>query len=211
MILDIAKFEMNIHYDRLKEEFGNNMMLLYTDTDSFKLLIKNCDPYKLKKLGLEDYIDTSIFSTDTIFPLEAGKNEKCLGKLKFENRECPHFEFNSKAAKTYEEKRINQLRSVKAKGLKKEFKNNILKNDLKDVTLYEKPLRLIQKQIKSKNLCMAMEDIEKDVIPVQSSKRESFLGLNMSFPWEYRGKNINRYYQHLEIITLHQEKQLMNY
>ena len=211
MILDIAKFEMNIHYDRLKEEFGNNMMLLYTDTDSFKLLIKNCDPYKLKKLGLEDYIDTSIFSTDTIFPLEAGKNEKCLGKLKFENGECPHFEFNSKAAKTYEEKRINQLRSVKAKGLKKEFKNNILKNDLKDVTLCEKPLRLIQKQIKSKNLCMAMEDIEKDVIPVQSSKIESFLGLNMSFPWEYRGKNINRYYQHLEIITLHQEKQLMNY
>ena len=91
MILDIAKFEMNIHYDRLKEEFGNNMMLLYTDTDSFKLLIKNCDPYKLKKLGLEDYIDTSNFSTATIFPLDLGKNVKCL---KFENGECPSFEFS---------------------------------------------------------------------------------------------------------------------
>ena len=52
MILELAKFEMNIHYDRLKEKFGNNMMLLYTDTDSFKLLIKKCDPYELKKTWL---------------------------------------------------------------------------------------------------------------------------------------------------------------
>ena len=33
-----------------------------------------------------------------------------------------------------------------------------------------------------------MEDVEKDVIPVHSNKRESFLGLNISFPWRYRGK-----------------------
>ena len=49
MILEIAKFEMNIHYDRLKEIFDENMSLLYTDTDSFKLLIKNTNPYALKK------------------------------------------------------------------------------------------------------------------------------------------------------------------
>ena len=35
-----------------------------------------------------------------------------------------------------------------------------------------------------------MEDVEKDVIPVHSNKRESFLGLNISFPWRYKGKNI---------------------
>ena len=188
MIVELEKFEMNIHYDRLKEKFGNNMMLLYTDTDSFKLLIKKCDPYELKKLGLEDYIDTSNFSTDNIFPLDPGKNVKCFGCLKFENGECPCSELNFKAAKTYEEKRINQLRFVKAKGLKKGFKNDILKNDFKDVALYEKPLRLIQKQIKSKNLNMTMEDVEKDVIPLHSNERESFLGLNISFPRGYRGK-----------------------
>ena len=44
MVLEREIFEMNIHYDRLKEKFGNNMMLLFTDTDSFKLLIKKCDP-----------------------------------------------------------------------------------------------------------------------------------------------------------------------
>ena len=37
---------------------------------------------------------------------------------------------------------------------------------------------------------MIMEDMEKDVIPVHSNKIESFLGLNISFPWGYKGKNI---------------------
>ena len=59
-ILEIAKLEMNIHYDRLKEFVGDNMRLLYTDTDSLKLLIKNINPYKLDD-RLKDYIDTSIF------------------------------------------------------------------------------------------------------------------------------------------------------
>ena len=39
-ILEIAKLEMNIHFDRLKEIFDDNMQLLYTETDSLKLLIK---------------------------------------------------------------------------------------------------------------------------------------------------------------------------
>ena len=38
---------------------------------------------------------------------------------------------------------------MKAKWLKKGFKRNILENDFKKTTLYEKPLRLTQKQIKS--------------------------------------------------------------
>ena len=85
MILQIAKLEMNIHYDRLKETFNDRMELLYTDTDSLKLFIKNTNPYELKKHGLEDYIDTSNFPANTIFPLKLCKNEKCFQCLKFEN------------------------------------------------------------------------------------------------------------------------------
>ena len=33
-----------------------------------------------------------------------------------------------------------------------------------------------------------MVDVEKDVIPLISNKRESFLGLYISFPWGYRGR-----------------------
>ena len=131
-ILEIAKLEMNIHYDRLKEIFGDNMRLLYTDTDSLKLLIKNTIPYELDD-RLKDYTDTSNFSVNTIFPLEQGKNEKCFGCLKFQNGECLCKEFNSKAPETYEEKRINQLKSVKAKELKKGCKKDVLENDFKNV------------------------------------------------------------------------------
>ena len=35
---------------------------------------------------------------------------------------------------------------------------------------------------------MTMEDVEKDVISVNSNKRKSFLGLNKSFVWGYRRK-----------------------
>ena len=108
--------------------------------------------------------------------------------MKFENGVYSCLEFNSKAAKTYEEKRINKLRSIKANRLKRGFKNNISDDDFKNLTLDEKPLRITQKQIKSKNLNMTMEDIEKDVILVYSNKRESFLVLHKSFPWGYRGK-----------------------
>ena len=35
------------------------------------------------------------------------------------------------------------------------------------------PIKVKQKQIKSKNLNMTIEDIEKDVIPISSNKKES--------------------------------------
>ena len=37
---------------------------------------------------------------------------------------------------------------------------------------------------------MTVEDVQKDVIPLISNKRESFLRLYISFPWEYRGKKL---------------------
>ena len=37
MVLEIAKLEMNIYSDRLKEEFRDKTQLLYTNTDSLKL------------------------------------------------------------------------------------------------------------------------------------------------------------------------------
>ena len=90
-------------------------------SDSLKLFIKNTNTYRWDP-KLKDYFDTSNFSVDTIFPLKPGQNEKCFACLKFENGECPCKECNAKAPETYEEKGINQLKSVKAKGLKRGFK-----------------------------------------------------------------------------------------
>ena len=66
-ILKMAKFEINIHCDRLKEILEDNIRLLYTDTDILKLLIKNINLYKLDD-RLKDCIDPFNFSSDTVFP-----------------------------------------------------------------------------------------------------------------------------------------------
>ena len=57
------------------------MRLWYTDNDSVKLLIKDNNPYKLDD-KLKDYIDTSNFPCDTVFPLEPGKKKRiCMFKI----------------------------------------------------------------------------------------------------------------------------------
>ena len=47
---------------------------------------------------------------------------------------------------------------------------------------------MTQKQIKSQNRTMTIEDVEEDVILAFSNKRDSILGLYISFPWGYKGK-----------------------
>ena len=49
---------------------------------------------------------------------------------------------------------------------------------------------------------MVTKDVEKDVMfPIESSNKiETFSTLNISFPWGYRGKNINCHYKHIGII-----------
>ena len=53
---------------------------------------------------------------------------------------------------------------------------------------------------------MTKGNLEKDVIPLISNKRESFLGYTFHFHGDVEVKNTNYYYQHLEIILLLQNK-----
>ena len=53
---------------------------------------------------------------------------------------------------------------------------------------------------------MAREDVEKDVIPLISNKRESLLRLYFSFHEVIKVKNTNYYYQPLGIILHLQNK-----
>ena len=72
-----------------------------------KITLKNwhiLSEYVFKKNGLENLIDTSNFSNDAIFPLEPGKNEKCLGYLKFENKKVTVFNLILKLLKHMKKK-----------------------------------------------------------------------------------------------------------
>ena len=158
---------MSTNYDRLQEVYKDNMHLFYTNTDSFQLLIKNINPYILDEKVL-NCCDFSNFKPSTIFPLRPGMNEKVRGRLEFENGENPAKEFDAKAPKTYEDIFSNKKIYSKSKRLKKGYKKNINLDDFEMATMSQIPIKVTQKQIKSKKLNMTMEDVEKDVIPILS-------------------------------------------
>lgn len=56
-VLDLSKVLMyNFHYDVIKNEFNENVKLLYGDTDSFIYEIKNADFYEFMKNNPPDYL-----------------------------------------------------------------------------------------------------------------------------------------------------------
>ena len=69
------------YYNHLKDKYGSNCQLLYTDTDSLLLKNNTEDVYKDMETGLY-YYDISDFPKD--HPLHSQKNKKVLGKMKDE-------------------------------------------------------------------------------------------------------------------------------
>ena len=65
-VLELSKYHMyNFYYNVLKKTYGNNVNLVYSDTDSFLLEFQNVDIYsELCKKPLMDYMDTSNFPSD---------------------------------------------------------------------------------------------------------------------------------------------------
>ena len=63
-ILDLSKLSMyEFHYDYIKNKYGNNWKLLFTDTDSFMYEIKTKDAYQDFSKNKEMF-DFSYYSTD---------------------------------------------------------------------------------------------------------------------------------------------------
>ena len=71
----------DFYYNKLLKQFGENIDLLYTDTDSLLLEIKTENVYKDMGKNIEEY-DTSDFPQDHF--LYNMKNKKVRGKMKDE-------------------------------------------------------------------------------------------------------------------------------
>ena len=81
-VLDLSKTLMyDFYYNKLLKQYGKNVDLLYTDTDSLLLEIKTENVYKDMERNIEEY-DTSDFPEDHF--LHNTKNKKVLGKMKDE-------------------------------------------------------------------------------------------------------------------------------
>jgi hypothetical protein len=118
-ILDVSKNLMyDFHYDYIKEKYGVDAKLLFTDTDSLMYEIETEDFYEDIKDDIHTMFDTSNFPKE--HPLFSIENMKVIGKFKDEAGGGIIVEFAGLRAKLYsfrcEEKEGDRKR---CKGVKK--------------------------------------------------------------------------------------------
>ena len=100
-VLGLSKLHMyDFCYNVLKENYGDDVNLVYMDTDSFLLDLKNVDVYKQMQNGaLKEHIDLSNFPTN--HHLYSEENKGKLGLLKFETADNPISEVTCLAPKCH--------------------------------------------------------------------------------------------------------------
>lgn len=115
-ILELSKVLMyDFHYNTMKSKYGENIKLLFTDTDSLCYEIKTNDIYSDMNANKNLY-DFSEYPRD--HPLFDATNKKVIGKFKCETNGLPIQEFCGLRSKMYAFK-VNNKESKKCKGVKK--------------------------------------------------------------------------------------------
>ena len=124
-VLELSKYRMyDFYYNVLKKTYGNNVNLVYSDTDSYLLEFQNVDVYsELGKKPLMDYIDTSNFPSDHWLFSVANKGK--LGLLKSETADLAIKEVIALQAKCYSVLLNNNNTKNTAKGVNKSEKNKL--------------------------------------------------------------------------------------
>ena len=124
-ILDLSKTLMyEFYYNKMKNQYGDRVELLYTDTDSLLLEIQTEDVYR--DMGKHaDLYDTSGYPED--HPLHSTANKKVLGKMKDECSGRPIAEYIGLRPKMYSILEVGGDNIKKAKGVKK----NVVKRHIR--------------------------------------------------------------------------------
>ena len=151
-VLERAKYYIyHFFYKVLKPYYGNNVSLIYSDTDSLLLDIKCEDIFsELANGPISEYMDFSNF--DVSHPLFSNKNKGVLGKLKSEIGSKIIEEVVALQPKVYSIKLSDNEEIKKAKGTKKTITNNLSHELYKKIhmgTLCQHSVTSVQ--IRSKN------------------------------------------------------------
>ncbi len=137
-ILDVSKTLMyDFHYNYIKEKYGEDAVLMMTDTDSLCYLINTSDIYRdMQKDG--DLFDFSGYPKD--HPLYSEKNKKVLGKMKDELNGIPGDEMVGLRSKMYSLLYGDEVKKT-AKGVKKYIIDTRLKHDMYKSCLFNQESR----------------------------------------------------------------------
>ena len=133
-VLDLSKHLMyDFYYNTLKARYGENVRLLYTDTDSLIVHVQTDDLYKDMAQNLDEY-DTSNYPAD--HPLFSTANKKIIGKFKDELGGQLLTEFIGIRPKMYSY--VGEESGKRAKGVKKSVLQNSITHEDYRSCLFEK-------------------------------------------------------------------------
>ena len=158
-ILELSKVLMyEFHYDHIKNKYGNNSRLLFTETDSLMYEIKTEDVYEDFSNDKEMF-DFSNYSTKSKYYDNSSK--LVVGKMRDEIAGVAIEEFVGLKPKMYSYLVDHNREHKKAKGVNRNVVATVSHNEYKDVLLNKKCLRHLMNRIQSKDHKTGTNEIEK--------------------------------------------------
>jgi hypothetical protein len=149
-ILDLSKTLMyDMHYNYIKEKYGNKAKLLFTDTDSLAYEIQTADFYNDIANDIQVRFDTSEYPQNHPSGIKTGINKKVLGMFKDEAAGKQIDEFVGLRAKSYSYKMFEGGEHKKCKGIKRnvvktQITHDDYKNCLFDNTIFYRKMNVIR-------------------------------------------------------------------
>ena len=174
-ILDLSKILMyDFHYNYIKQKYGENAELLFTDTDSLMYEITTEDFYRDITSDVHKKFDTSNFAKDHKSVIPTGVNKKVIGMMKDEAGGKQITEFVGLRSKLYSFK-IDEKEEKKCKGVKKsEMKRTINFKDYKDCLFTGNKQMRSMNVIRSHKHEVFSETINKVALSSEDDKRIIF-------------------------------------
>ena len=158
-ILELSKVLMyKLHYDYIKNKYGNNSVLLFTDTDSLMYEIKSEDVYEdfsndKEMCYFSNYLTKSKYYDNS--------NKLVVGKMNDETAAVAIEEFVKLKPKIHSNFLDDNSEHEKAKGLNRNIVATISHNKYKDVVLNKRFLRRSMSRIQSKDHKIGTYEINK--------------------------------------------------
>ena len=168
-ILDNSKMLMyGFHYEFIKQRYGSDATLLFTDTDSLCYHVKTEDVYQDMFERKEEF-DFSDYPTDSQF--HDPTNKKVIGKMKDETASVPTVEFVGLRSKMYSIK-TSDFESKRAKGINKGVVRRKIRHQDYLKTLQERSRSMVtMKGIRSKQHQVRSYEINKIGLSCYDDKR----------------------------------------
>ena len=172
-ILELSKTIMfDFHYNYIKQKYGDNAKLLFTDTDSYLYEIKTDDFYKDISGDVRDRFDTSDYPENHPSGIPTGINKKVLGMFKDEVAGKIITEFVGLRAKLYSFKMEDGKENKRCKGVKKQVvKETITHEDYKTCLLSGKEILRKQNILRSYDHEVYTEEVNKVALSAEDDKR----------------------------------------